>query len=131
MSRLSDRIVAAHDDPSLRDVHVEQYRYYPKTWTTPYIERRRKVGWDLYGLLGLDRDNKSGMHAQHGRNFVFFDAPVGLMFTIDRVLELGSWLDYGMFLEAGDGGCAWTWSRHLSAGRLQSLSIASSASTSA
>jgi nitroreductase len=39
------------------------------------------------------------MHAQHQRNFRFFDAPVGLMFTIDRVLGRGSLLDYGMFLQ--------------------------------
>jgi nitroreductase len=39
------------------------------------------------------------MHAQHGRNYRFFDAPVGLIFTIDRVMEQGSWLDYGMFLQ--------------------------------
>ena len=40
------------------------------------------------------------MHAQHGRNYEFFDAPVGLMFTIDRALRQGSWLDYGMFLQS-------------------------------
>ena len=40
------------------------------------------------------------MHAQHGRNFLFFDAPVGLFFTIDRTLEIGSWFDYGMFLQS-------------------------------
>jgi len=40
------------------------------------------------------------MHAQHARNYAFFDAPVGLIFSIDRDLERGSWLDYGMFLEA-------------------------------
>jgi nitroreductase len=39
------------------------------------------------------------MHEQHGRNYAFFDAPVGLVFTIDRVLRQGSWLDYGMFLQ--------------------------------
>ena len=39
------------------------------------------------------------MHHQHGRNYLFFDAPVGLIFSIDRVLEQGSWLDYGMFLQ--------------------------------
>ncbi len=61
--------------------------------------RRRKVGWDLYALLGLSRDNKAGMSAQHGRNYQFFDAPVGFIFTIDRILEQGSWLDYGMFLQ--------------------------------
>ncbi len=100
LTRLSGKILAAHDDPDSQTLHTEEYPYYPTKWESPYIERRRKVGWDLYGLLGLGREDKAGMHAQHGRNYAFFDAPVGLMFTIDRVLELGSWLDYGMFLEA-------------------------------
>lgn len=100
LSTLSEKILAAHDDPTAHADHREEYAYYPNKWESPYIERRRKVGWDLYGLLGLGRTDKAGMHAQHGRNYAFFDAPVGLMFTIDRVLELGSWLDYGMFLEA-------------------------------
>jgi nitroreductase len=100
LSTLSEKILAAHNDSALLEEHQEEYAYYPKQWDSPYIERRRKVGWDLYSLLGLTRDNKTGMHAQHGRNYAFFDAPVGLMFTIDRSLELGSWLDYGMFLEA-------------------------------
>ena len=39
------------------------------------------------------------MHVQHGRNYEFFDAPVGMIFTIDERLEIGSWLDYGMFLQ--------------------------------
>jgi nitroreductase len=100
LKSLSDKILAAHDDATVRAGHTEEYPYYPATWQSPYIERRRKVGWDLYGLLGLAREHKAGMHAQFGRNYAFFDAPVGLMFTIDRVLQLGSWLDYGMFLEA-------------------------------
>jgi nitroreductase len=79
--------------------HEEEYAYYPREWKSPYIDRRRKVGWDLYALLNLTRDNKEGMAAQHARNFNFFDAPVGLIFTIDRVMEQGSWLDYGMFLQ--------------------------------
>ena len=57
------------------------------------------MGWDLYGLLGLAKTDKLGMHRQHGRNYTFFDAPVGLVFTIDRVMQQGSWLDYGMFLQ--------------------------------
>jgi nitroreductase len=99
LAELSRRILAAYDDPAERATHVEQYAYYPTEWRAPYIDRRRKVGWDLYGLLGINKGDKPAMHAQHGRNYVFFDAPVGLMFTIDRVLQQGSWLDYGMFLQ--------------------------------
>ena len=98
-TRLSDAILAVYQDPQQAALHSEEYAYYPREWVAPYIDRRRKVGWDLYALLGLTRDNKAGMAAQHGRNYRFFDAPVGLIFTIDRVMEQGSWLDYGMFLE--------------------------------
>jgi nitroreductase len=97
--RLGEAILAAYRDPARAQEHTEEYAYYPREWVSPFIDRRRKVGWDLYALLGLTRDNKTGMAAQHGRNYVFFDAPVGLIFTIDRVMEQGSWLDYGMFLQ--------------------------------
>ena len=96
---LSKDILAAHDDPASRATYNEEYAYYPTEWRSPYIDRRRKVGWDLYGLLGLKREDKAGMHRQHARNFEFFDAPVALIFTMDNDLELGSWLDYGMFLQ--------------------------------
>jgi nitroreductase len=97
--RLSAEILRAHNDPALGKDHTEEYAYYPREWVSPYLDRRRKVGWDLYALLGLSRENKAGMHAQHGRNYRFFDAPVGLIFTIDRIMKQGSWLDYGMFLQ--------------------------------
>jgi nitroreductase len=96
---LSRKILAAYDDPAVAATHQEEYAYYPREWVSPYIDRRRKIGWDLYGLLGIAKGDKARMHAQHGRNYTFFDAPVGLMFTIDRVMERGSWLDYGMFLQ--------------------------------
>ncbi|UTY58202.1 nitroreductase [Massilia sp. erpn] len=96
---LSRRILAAYHDPLQAATHTEPYAYYPRQWVAPYIDRRRKVGWDLYALLGLTREDKAGMAAQHGRNYAFFDAPVGLIFTIDNIMEQGSWLDYGMFLQ--------------------------------
>ncbi len=96
---LSERIRAIYDDPQELALHTEEYAYYPTQWVPPYIDRRRKVGWDLYGLLGITKGDKLRMHEQHGRNYAFFDAPVGLMFTIDRVMQQGSWLDYGMFLQ--------------------------------
>lgn len=98
-ARLAAAIVAAYDDPEQARSHSEEYAYYPREWVEPYLGRRRKVGWDLYGLLGIGKADKSRMHAQHRRNYQFFDAPVGLIFTIDRVMEQGSWLDYGMFLQ--------------------------------
>jgi nitroreductase len=81
-------------------VSEREFNYYPQKWREPYLARRRACGWGLYGVLGIGRAEKDKMHAQHRRNFLFFDAPVGLIFSIDRDLEIGSWLDYGMFLQS-------------------------------
>ena len=97
---LSKAIMAQHNDAALQASLTTEYDYYPDEWFSPYIDRRRKVGWDLYGILGLEKTDKQGMHEQHGRNYLFFDAPVGLIFSIDRRLGRGSWLDYGFFMEA-------------------------------
>jgi len=96
-----DRLVAAvqavfdAEEPG----HKQEVQYYPDEFFEPYLSRRRSVGWGLYGLLGIGRGDAAKMKAQHRRNFQFFDAPVGMIFTIDRRLATGSWLDYGMFLE--------------------------------
>jgi len=100
---LVEKVCTAHEalraDPSLAAEYREEYDYYPEKWVSPYIDRRRENGWGLYGLLGITKGDKDKMHAQHQRNFRFFDAPVGLMFTLDRVMGRGSLVDYGMFLE--------------------------------
>ncbi len=101
---LVEKVCAAHEsmraDPALAAEYVEEYDYYPQKWVSPYIDRRRENGWGLYGLLGITKGDKDRMHAQHQRNYRFFDAPVGFMFTIDRVMGKGSLVDYGMFMEA-------------------------------
>ncbi|MDO9404654.1 MAG: nitroreductase [Polaromonas sp.] len=103
LTSLCDKVCAAHDAlraaPSLAAQYKEEYDYYPETWVSPYIDRRRENGWGLYGLLGITKGDKDKMHAQHQRNFRFFDAPVGLMFTVDKVMGQGSLLDYGMFIQ--------------------------------
>jgi nitroreductase len=100
---LVEKVCAAHNalraDPALAAEYREEYDYYPEKWISPYIERRRENGWGLYGLLGIGKGDKDKMHQQHQRNYKFFDAPVGLMFTLDRVMGRGSLVDYGMFLQ--------------------------------
>ena len=97
------QVCAAHDElrqhPELETKFRADYDYYPRHWVEPYLGRRRQNGWSLYGLLGIGKGDKDAMHAQHQRNFRFFDAPVGLMFTLDRVMGQGSLVDYGMFLQ--------------------------------
>lgn len=77
-----------------------EYHYYPRTWREPYLGRRRQLGWSLYSLCGIARGDHAAGEAQRARNWDFFGAPVGMMFAIDRDMEQGSWLDFGMFLQS-------------------------------
>ena len=101
---LVQKVCEAHDarreHPELDTRYRADYDYYPRHWVEPYLGRRRQNGWSLYGLLGIGKQDKDKMHAQHQRNFHFFDAPVGLIFTLDRVMGQGSLVDYGMFLQS-------------------------------
>ena len=101
---LVEKACAAHDalraDPTLAEQYQEEWDYYPQKWVSPYIDRRRENGWGLYGLLGIGKADREQMHVQHQRNFRFFDAPVGLMFTVDRVMGHGSLVDYGGFMQS-------------------------------
>jgi nitroreductase len=100
---LVEKVCAAHDEvrahPEKAAEYREPYDYYPEKWVSPFIDRRRENGWSLYGLLGITKGDKDKMHTQHQRNYRFFDAPIGLMFTLDKVMGRGSLVDYGMFLQ--------------------------------
>ena len=100
---LADKVCAAHDaiyaDPEQAVLYKEAYAYYPQRWIDPYLARRRENGWGLYGLLGIAKGEKDRMHAQHQRNFRFFDAPVGLFFTVNTIMGQGALLDCGAFMQ--------------------------------
>jgi nitroreductase len=102
--QLIQSVCQAHDalaaNPALAADYAEAYDYYPSEWVSPYIERRRECGFGLYGVLGIAKGEKEKMHMQHQQNYRFFGAPVGLVFTIDRIMGRGSLLDYGMFLQS-------------------------------
>lgn len=79
--------------------HHRDYEYYTDPIVEPYLARRRQCGWGLYGTLGIGRGDHDKSRTYRATNYNFFGAPAGLVFTIDRKLEKGSWLDYGMFLQ--------------------------------
>ncbi|MBV8601965.1 MAG: nitroreductase [Candidatus Eremiobacteraeota bacterium] len=98
LRRLGDAMQRAYlaDEPG----HAREYDYYTDPLFEPYLGRRRACGWGLYGLLGIARGEKDRMKAQRAKNYNFFGAPVGMVFSIDKRLEIGSWMDYGMFLQS-------------------------------
>jgi nitroreductase len=77
----------------------EEYDYYPGSWRDDHRDRRRGVGWGLYGLLGIQKGDREAAAKQGARNFKFFDAPVGLFITTDAYLGRGSWSDAGMYIQ--------------------------------
>lgn len=95
--RLGDAIIAARQSGQAEN---PDYFYYPQRWEEPYRSRRKACGLALYGALGIGRDDVEARTAAWYRNYRFFDAPVGLIFSIDRDLEKGSWMDLGMFIQS-------------------------------
>lgn len=87
---------AAEQEPQR---HHAEYGYYPDPWFEPYLERRRTMGFSLYDALGIARGDRAARERQALRNFQFFDAPVGLLISMDRRMNTGSFLDLGMFVQ--------------------------------
>tara|TARA_R110000782_G_C14819243_1_gene413918 strand:- start:19568 stop:20251 length:684 start_codon:yes stop_codon:yes gene_type:complete len=80
------------------DERNDDYPYFPAEIREPYLSRRRKVGFDLFGIYGIDRHDLEGRKAALLRNFEFFGAPVGLFFTMERDWGLGAWIDVGNYM---------------------------------
>jgi nitroreductase len=78
--------------------YQREWNYYPVNWREPYLARRRKIGWDMYSLLGVAKGDFESTQQARLRNYEFFGAPVGMIFTLDEDLEIGSWLDLGIYL---------------------------------
>jgi len=72
---------------------------FPQTPPADCAARQNDFGRRYYAALGIARADMAARGRQTGRNFQFFDAPVGLIFTIDAALTRHSWLDYGLFLQ--------------------------------
>jgi nitroreductase len=97
---VKDRLTRTILDAIARDgleAYKREWNYYPVRWREPFLGRRRRIGWDMYSLLGIA---KGGTQRARLRNFEFFGAPVGMIFTLDEDLEIGSWLDLGIYLGA-------------------------------
>jgi nitroreductase len=76
------------------------YHYYPDEWQPPYVSRRKECGLLMYKTLGITREDKLRQQDQWAANYRAFDAPVMLLFFMDDVMQTGSYIDYGMFLQS-------------------------------
>jgi nitroreductase len=95
--RRLEREVLAHRETRPADVLAEFPRLSKRK--EPYLSRMRRLGKDMYTLLGIPKGDEAANWRQWGRNYQFFDAPVGLIFTIDKDLDAMSFLDTGLFIQ--------------------------------
>ena len=77
----------------------QDYNYYPTQIEQPYIARKRACGHALYSALGIKHNGIETRKAQWMKNYHGFDSPVTLLFFVDAILEKGSWVDVGMFIQ--------------------------------
>ena len=76
------------------------YQYYPQEWHEPYKKRRVSCGAQLYSALNIERKDKAKRLTQWIANYRGFDAPTILFFFLDSVMQKGSFLDFGMFIQS-------------------------------
>lgn len=98
--RLTEKALAASAGRTSMKASEPEFDYYPTEWFEPYLARRRATGFGLYGALGIGREDKQARIDQMNRNYMFFDAPVGLFITFSRRLSVGTFMDVGMFIQS-------------------------------
>jgi nitroreductase len=95
--RLQEKLETAFRDGIPKN---QDYDYYPQEWVEPYKSRRKECGLLLYSTLQIRREDRQRQVDQWAANFRSFDAPVMLFFFINKIMEKGSYMDTGMFLQS-------------------------------
>ncbi len=94
---LVDRVLAQED--LFPKGEGTEYHIHVPGLEDPYRARRWACAEDMYASVGIPREDRAGRIGQYARNLNFFGAPVGLMFTIERMLDVGSWADMGILIQ--------------------------------
>ncbi|MEN6542753.1 nitroreductase [Parvibaculum sp.] len=89
--------VLAHRETSPADAGAEFTRVSKRK--EPFLSRMRKLGKDMYSLLGIPKGDQAANWRQWGRNYEFFDAPVGLIFSVDKDLGPMGFVDIGIYMQ--------------------------------
>ncbi|PID46669.1 MAG: oxidoreductase [Proteobacteria bacterium] len=93
LTGLVEQLVQASD---IQREPVAEYSYFPKKMARHLRARQFGAGRALYQALGIERKDKAARNAQFALNYRFFDAPVGIVVTIDPSMGKGCFMDLGM-----------------------------------
>ena len=97
LRRLVERV--AEEFPKGRAAHAPEYHIYPPGLEGAYEQRRQGVGEDMYGALGIPREDKRQRLAWFARNFQAFGAPVLMLVHTPRYMGPPQWSDIGMWMQ--------------------------------
>jgi nitroreductase len=90
---LKDRLAQAVAENTPVDL---EYSYFPERMSDALKARQKTAGFALYEAIGISRRDVAGRRDQFAKNYAFFDAPVGVVVTIDRNMGKGCFMDLGM-----------------------------------
>ena len=79
---------------------VSEYSYFPETMPARLKARQHAAGFALYDALGIAKRDVKARREQFRRNYQFFDAPIGIVVSIQRDMGKGCFMDLGMALMA-------------------------------
>lgn len=82
-----------------REKETPGYDIYPREMEDMYRQRTFAVGEEMYGRLGIPREDKKARAIWFARNFQFFGAPAAYFVTVDRRMGPPQWSDLGMYLQ--------------------------------
>ncbi|KQT31254.1 NADH dehydrogenase [Sphingomonas sp. Leaf412] len=82
-----------------RETETPGYDIYPREMDDLYRQRTFAIGEEMYGRLGIPREDKKARAIWFARNFQFFGAPAAYFVTVDRRMGPPQWSDLGMYLQ--------------------------------
>lgn len=97
LAALKSRLETAQENAEPIDL---EYSYFPEVMPPELKDRQRRAGFALYEALGIARRDTQARRDQFSKNYAFFDAPVGIVVTIDRTMGKGCFMDLGMSIMA-------------------------------
>lgn len=96
---LQDLIAVLQDAINTNKPRVEEYSYFPDPLPNHLLKRKRETGFGLYETLNIDRRDIQKRQEQFRANYRFFDAPIGIVVSIEKAMGKGCFMDLGMALQ--------------------------------
>jgi nitroreductase len=76
-----------------------EYHVYPQDLWEPHRTWRYRVGEQMYGYIGIPREDRAARLGWFQHNYQFFGAPAAIFAYLDKRMGPPQWSDMGMYLQ--------------------------------